>query len=249
MNAGNHERGTMSAEAGQQRHAMQPAQAGPGGHEAARRLMVLGQITPNGVTDPLLIEALGSIPREAFLPPAHAVRAYADEHLPIAPGRVLLSPMVLARMIQLLMPQPGERALVLGAGVGYGAAVLARMGVSVTAVESDPALTDAARRGFAAAQLSQPPEWVQGAPALGLPGGAPWRLMLIEGAVGELPLALTNQLGEGGRLAMLRAPAEPGPVARAVLLRHAGGALSEHWAFETFAHPLPDFAAAPRFVF
>lgn len=219
------------------------------GRDAARRLMVLGQITPNGVTDPLLIEALGSLPREAFLPPALSVRAYADEHLPIAPGRVLLSPMVLARMIQLLMPQPGERALVLGAGVGYGAAVLARMGVCVTAIESDAGLADAARRGLAAAQLAQPPEWVEGNPASGLPGGAPWRLMLIEGAVGDLPVALTNQLGEGGRLATLRAPAEGGPVARAVLIRRAGGALSERWAFETSSHPLPDFTSPPGFSF
>jgi protein-L-isoaspartate(D-aspartate) O-methyltransferase len=237
---------------GQQRHVMQAAQPGAtaqAGHDAARRLMVLGQITPNGVIDPLLIEALGSIPREAFLPPAVSARAYADEHLPIAPGRVMLSPMVLARMIQLLSPQPGERALVLGAGVGYGAAVLARMGMAVTAVESDASFSDSARRGFAAAQLAQQPEWLEGNPAAGLPGGAPWRLILIEGAVGDLPLALTNQLGEGGRLCTLRAPGDGGPVARAVLIRRAGGALSERWAFETSAHPLPDFTAPPRFVF
>lgn len=218
-------------------------------HAAARRLMVLGQVTPNGVTDPLLIDAMGQVPREAFLPPALAVRAYADEHLSLGAGRVLLSPMVLARLIQLMMPQPGERALVLGAGVGYGAAVLARMGVLVTAIESDPRLGDAARRGFAAAGLAEPPQWMEGAPAAGLPAGAPWRLMLIEGAVADLPQALARQLGEGGRLAMLRAGEAGGPVARAVLLRRAGGALSERWAFETASHPLPDFAAAPRFAF
>jgi len=218
-------------------------------HAAARRMMVLGQVTPNGVIDPLLIEALRQVPREAFLPPALALRAYADAPLPIGPGRVLLAPMVLARLIQLLMPQPGERALVLGAGVGYGAAVLARMGVAVTAIESEPAFAEAARQGFAAAGLAEPPEWVAGPPAEGLPAGAPWRLMLIEGAVGELPRPLANQLGEGGRLAMLRAPEAGGPVARAVLVRRAGGALSERWAFETGNHPLPDLAAPPRFAF
>ncbi len=247
----------INAERGQQRHGGQPDAAGQampaapkaGRHDAARRMMVLGQITPNGVIDPLLIDALGAIPREAFLPPALSVRAYADEHLPIGPGRVLLSPMVLARLIQLLMPQPGERALVLGAGVGYGVAVLARMGVAVTAIEADPRFSEAARRGFAATGLASPPDWLEGAPAIGLPSGAPWRLMLIEGAVGEIPAALTNQLGEGGRLAMLRAPEGGGPVARAVLVRRAGGALSERWAFETSAQPLPDFAPAPRFAF
>ncbi len=224
-------------------------EARPHDHAAARRLMVLGQITPNGVIDPLLIEALREVPREAFLPPALAVRAYADEHLALGGGRVMLSPMVLARMIQLTMPQPGERALVLGAGVGYGAAVLARMGLSVTAIESDARLGDAARRGFAAAGLAQAPEWIEGAPAAGMPGGAPWRLILIEGAVAALPEALTHQLGEGGRLALLRAGEAGGPVARGVLIRRAGGGLSESWAFETASHPLPDFAAPPRFSF
>lgn len=214
----------------------------------ARRMMVLGQITPNGVTDPLLIEALGAIPREAFLPPALVHRAYADEHLALGAGRVMLAPMVLARMIQLLLPQPGERALVLAAGVGYGAAVLARMGVAVTAIESEPRLAEAARRGFAATGLAEPPQWIEADPAAGQPSGAPWRLILIEGAVEELPAALTDQLGEGGRLVALRAGAHGGPVARAVLVRRAGGALAESGAFETASHPLREFAAPPRFT-
>jgi protein-L-isoaspartate(D-aspartate) O-methyltransferase len=85
-------------------------------------------------------------------------------------------------------------------------------------------------------------------PSAGLPSGAPYRLMLVEGAVAHLPAALTNQLGEGGRLALVRAGRD-GPVCRAVLIRRAGGSLSEHWAFETTCPVLPDFSPPPGFVF
>src|SRR4051794_3874588 len=114
----------------------------------ARRFMVDGQLAPNGITDPLLLGAMGEIPRETFLPPAVRHRAYADDSVPLGGDRAMLSPMVLAKMIQLALPQPGERALVLGAGGGYGAAVLARMGLKVTAVESDPALSGLSERAF-----------------------------------------------------------------------------------------------------
>jgi protein-L-isoaspartate(D-aspartate) O-methyltransferase len=72
--------------------------------------------------------------------------------------------------------------------------------------------------------------------------------MLIEGAVAQLPAALTNQLGEGGRLAAVRAGRD-GPVCRAVVIRRAGGSLSEHWAFETTCPLLPDFSPPPAFIF
>lgn len=214
---------------------------------AQRRLMVLGQVTPSGVTDPLLIAALREVPRETLVPAAMRPRAYADQAVPLGEGRVLLIPMVLARLVQLLLPQPGERALVLGAGPGYGALVLARMGLSVTAVESDPRLAATARAAFAAAPEGARPDLVIGDAGLGHPPGAPFRVILIEGGVARLPGPVLAQLAEGGRLAMLRAGA--GPVARAVLLRRAGGAVGEHWAFETSAPVLPDFAAEAGFRF
>lgn len=217
-------------------------------HAAARRMMVLGQITPNGVNDPPLVNAFREVPREAFLPPALAPRAYADEAVPLGGGRVLLAPMVLGRLLQLLMPSPGERALVLGAGTGYGAALLAQMGVHVTAIESDAGLAAAARAALPRALACPPPEVLVADPAAGLPGGAPYRLMLIEGAVAQLPAAVTDQLGEGGRLALVRT-GKAGPVCRAVLIRRAGGSLSEHWAFETTCPPLPDFSPPPAFMF
>ncbi|MCU0888269.1 MAG: protein-L-isoaspartate O-methyltransferase [Rubritepida sp.] len=221
--------------------------AGGEDHAAQRRLMVLGQITPNGVNDPLLVAALREVPRETLVPPAYRPRAYADQPVPLGSGRVLLQPMVIARLIQLLLPQPGERALVLGAGPGYGALVLARMGLAVTAIESDPALCAVAARAFAAAPEGAQPVLRPGDPAAGEPTGAPWRVILVEGAAARLPESLTAQLGEGGRLAMIRAT--DSPVGRAVLLRKAGGALGEQWVFEAQAPVLPGFAAEAGFRF
>jgi protein-L-isoaspartate(D-aspartate) O-methyltransferase len=94
----------------------------------ARANMVDSQVRPNKVTDPRILHAMRTLPRERFLPPALASLAYADEDVPLGNGRVLMEPMVLARLLQIAAPMPGEVALVVGAGTGYGAAVLAACG-------------------------------------------------------------------------------------------------------------------------
>ncbi|MDB5413469.1 MAG: protein-L-isoaspartate O-methyltransferase [Rubritepida sp.] len=213
----------------------------------SRRFMVDGQLTPNGVTDPLLLAAMGEIPREAFLPAPLRHRAYADEGVPLGNGRVMLAPMVLARMIQMALLQPGERALVLSAGTGYGAAVLAWMGLKVMAVESDAALADSARAAWDFALQGNRPAILTSDSKLGHPAGAPFRLILIEGAVESVPAALTSQLGEGGRLLVIRRV--PGQAGRAIMLRRIGGAVSEVQGLDAVGPLLPDFAPEPGFVF
>jgi protein-L-isoaspartate(D-aspartate) O-methyltransferase len=212
----------------------------------ARRFMRDGQLTPNGVTDPLLLGAMDALPRELFLPPAMRHRAYADEAVPLGEGRVLLAPMVLARLLQMALPQPGERALVLAAGPGYGAAVLARMGLKVLGIEAEPGLVAAARHAVDFALDANRPEIEQGDPAEGAPAGAPFRLILIEGAVEHVPAALFSQLGEGGRLVTIRRQA--GQVGRAVLYRRAGGAVSDIEGLDAAAPLLPAFSLAPHFT-
>ncbi|MBX9748934.1 MAG: protein-L-isoaspartate O-methyltransferase [Roseococcus sp.] len=212
----------------------------------ARRFMRDGQLTPNGVTDPLLLRAMDEIPRELFLPPEMRHRAYADEAVPLGQGRALLAPMVLARLLQMALPQPGERALVLCAGTGYGAAVLARMGLQVLAIEAEPTLFAAARHAVDFGLEANRPEFNGGDPRLGAPEGAPYRLILIEGAVEAVPAALSTQLGEGGRLVTIRRAA--GQVGRAVLLRRAGGAVSEIEGLDAAAPLLPAFSRAPSFT-
>lgn len=216
-------------------------------HEAARRMMVLGQLTPNQVTDPILLRAMGEVPRERFVPPAFVARAYADEPTPLAPGRAMLQPMVLARLIQGVLPQPGERALVLGAGTGYGAAVLAAMGLVVTAVEADAALVGAGQAAMDFALSANRPALHEGDPAKGWPAGAPYRIILVEGAVEQVPDGLWAQLAEGGRAALVRAM--PGMKGRASIFRRAGGTVSEVPAFDAAAPLLPGFAASACFRF
>jgi protein-L-isoaspartate(D-aspartate) O-methyltransferase len=154
--------------------------------------------------------------------------------------------MVLARLLQMALPQPGERALVLCAGPGYGAAVLARMGLQVLAIEAEPALVAAARHAVAFGLEANRPEITGADPRLGAPQGAPYRLILIEGAVEAVPPALFSQLGEGGRLVTIRRAA--GQVGRAVLFRRAGGAVSEIEGLDAAGPLLPAFTRAPGFV-
>lgn len=214
---------------------------------AARRLMVLGQLTPNTVSDPLLLQAMGELPRERFVPAAMCHRAYADEAVPLPNGRAMMTPMALGRLIQSLAPQPGERALVLGAGTGYGAAVLARMDLDVVAIESDAELVALGRAALDLALTGHRPLLRQGDPLKGWPVGAPFRLILIEGGIERVPTGLWTQMGEGGRAAAIRQGR--GPVGRAALFRRIGGTVTETAGFDAVAPVLPEFRAAPGFVF
>ena len=112
---------------------------------AARRLMVDGQVRTADVTDAALIDAMLTVPRERFLPPALAQLAYLDGDIQIAPGRALLKPMVLAKLIQAARVGPEDRVLDLGCGTGYSSAVLARLAATVVALEEDAALARQAR--------------------------------------------------------------------------------------------------------
>src|SRR5205814_772672 len=112
---------------------------------AAREAMVESQLRPLGVTDPAVLSAMGRIQREQFLPSHTRPLAYVDRAVAMGEGRFLSAPAVLGQLLSQMMPEPGQRALVIGAGTGYSAAVLAAMGLNVSAVESDPALAAAAR--------------------------------------------------------------------------------------------------------
>src|SRR6478735_12310428 len=112
---------------------------------AAREAMVESQLRPQGVTDPAVLRTMGSIERERFLPKHTRPLAYVDRAVAIGDGRFLAAPSVLGQLLTQMMPEPGQRALVVGAGTGYSAAVLDAMGLEVVALESDPELAAAAR--------------------------------------------------------------------------------------------------------
>ncbi len=209
----------------------------------ARRRMVDGQLRPNKVADPRLLEAIRDLPRERFLPPALRARAYLDEDVALPGGRAMMEPMVLARLVQLLEARPGDRVLVVGAGTGYGAAVLARMGAQVTAVEEDRALAAMAREAFDACL---PPAAVRFADRLPSEGEA-FEAILIEGEVPAVPDGVSGLLAEGGRLATVVGAGRRNGVA--VLGRRVGGAFTVSPVFDCAVSALPAFAAPPRFVF
>src|SRR3954452_2487266 len=111
----------------------------------AREAMVESQLRPQGVVDPAVTKAMGSVQRERFLPAGVRPLAYVDRALALGKGRFLPAPAVLGQLLTQMAPFQGQRALVVGAGSGYSAAVLREIGLDVTAVESDPDLAAQAR--------------------------------------------------------------------------------------------------------
>lgn len=213
----------------------------------ARRFMVLGQLMPSGVNDPRVLSAMRELPRERFVPAAAAARAYADAAVPLPGGRSMATPLVTARLVQLAGARRDERALVLCAGTGFAAALLAALGAKVTAVEEDAALAAIARAALPAATDPGAVTFVEGPAAAGHAAGAPYDLILIEGAVPAVPRAVEEQLAEGGRLVtIIAAPGGPG---RATLVRRTGDSFTAVPGFDAPGTPAPAFAAAPAFAF
>jgi protein-L-isoaspartate(D-aspartate) O-methyltransferase len=212
----------------------------------ARNRMVDSQIRPNRVTDPRITAAMRSLPRERFLPPGLAPLAYADQNVALGKGRVMLQPMAIARMVQLAAPAPGERALVVAAGTGYGTAVLAACGPRVTALEEDPALLSQARRVLT--ELAPEVSLESGPFAAGWPAGAPYDVILVEGAVQAIPPAVAQQLrNNGGRLVAV--VCTDGRVSQAVLAEATGAGLRAQPMFDCAVPLLPSLLPAPAFAF
>ncbi len=168
----------------------------PPDFEAARRNMVDSQVRPNRVSDSRVLGAMRRLPRERFLPTALADRAYIDEDIALGGGRALIEPMVIARLMQLPRPLEGERGLVIGAGTGYGAAVLDACGVHVTALEEDRALLAIARPVLAA--LAPNVTIVEGPLTAGLSDSGAWDLIIIEGAIAAIPQTIAAQVKRPG---------------------------------------------------
>ncbi|MBS0549460.1 MAG: protein-L-isoaspartate O-methyltransferase [Proteobacteria bacterium] len=213
----------------------------------ARRNMVDGQLRPNRVTNAPILAAVSELPREQFLPAGLKSVAYSDEDVPLGNGRFLMEPMVLARLIQSLQPATDDKALVVASGQGYGVALLARLVQSVVGVENDAAMHGSADQtikalGFANVSLRT------GQPEAGAPESGPYDVILIEGAVREIPKAILDQLAEGGRLATVVAGA-PGALGVAQLVVKEGGVTSGRPLFDAGTPVLPGFAPPARFTF
>lgn len=215
-------------------------------YAAARQNMVESQLRPNGVSDPAIVGAFSAVPRELFVPKPRRSIAYVDEDLLLKDGRYLMEPMVFGKLLQYAGVGRDDLVLDVGAGTGYAAAVLARLGAAVVAVESDPDL--AAQATALVGELGIDNVVVVQQPLdAGYPKQAPYDFILIEGAVEDIPPALQAQLAEGGRLAtVLRTP---GGVGRGTLFTREHGLFSGRPVFDAATPLLPGFARRPGFVF
>jgi protein-L-isoaspartate(D-aspartate) O-methyltransferase len=212
----------------------------------ARNRMVDSQIRPNRVSDPRILDAMRRLPRERFLPAAQRALAYADQNVNLGGGRVLAQPMVLAKLLQAAMPLPGETVLVAAAGTGYSAALLSAIGCTVTALEATGPLADLAKSVLA--DVAPSVTLVGGELPSGWPSGAPFDVILIDGAVPAVPPALTNQLREeSGRLVTIINHGDHSGYA--VLAEPTPAGVSARALFDCLCPMLPAFAPAPAFQF
>ena len=205
---------------------------------AAREAMVESQLRPQGVTDRATLDAMARIERERFLPSHTRPLAYVDRAVGMGDGRFLPAPAVLGQLLTQMMPQPGERALVVGAGTGYSAAVLAEIGLDVVAIESNSSLVAAGK------QLGA--DIIEASLEAGFVKNAPYDQILIDGAVEAIPDAIVDQLADGGRLGT--ALIDRG-ITRLVVGRKAGAAFGILSFGDSGVPALPGFSRPKVFKF
>lgn len=208
-----------------------------------REVMVDSQVRPNEVKDLRVTEIMRLLPRDAFAPPG--TLAYADEDLSLGDGRFMLKPMIIARLAQLALEKNPRHALVIGAGSGYLAAILGLAGVEVVAVEEEPRLTNTALKVYAPNVQA-----VSGPLTAGWRAGGTYDVVVIEGALLEIPQELAEQLAPGGRIVTVIADdATPHAVGRAVVAEPVSNGYSCLKVFDCTPRLLPQFRPASAFVF
>lgn len=208
-----------------------------------RTMMVDSQIRPNDVTKFPVIEAMLAVPREDFVPAARRETAYVGDDIVIAPGRVMLEPRTLAKMLDTLDVQPSDLVLDVACGTGYGAALISRMAEAVVALDGAE-FTDAAQAALAAVGADNTVV-VGGSLTEGAPKHGPYDAILIEGAIEVLPEVIAAQLREGGRIVCLF---REGALGVARIGRKIDGVITWRHAFNATAPVLPGFVAEKGFA-
>jgi len=211
--------------------------------QAMRRAMVESQLRTSDVNDPVILEAILAEPRELYVPEERRSAAYIDRAVPLGNGRALNPPLATARLMVEAAPRAGEKVLLVGAATGYAAALLARLGCDVVAVEEDAALlahAEAQLKGNARVRLES------GALAEGWKAGAPYDVLFIDGAVEDVSEALIGQLRVDGRAVFARM--ERGVTRLCAGTRTAGGFGARAFV-DWEAVPLPGFTRPKTFTF
>ncbi len=209
----------------------------------ARANMVDSQVRPNQVNDSRVIAAMRKLPREAFAPAGS--NAYADMDIPLGAGRFLLAPLVIGRLAQAALAANPKKILVVGAGSGYGAALLSLSGPSVVALEDEARLDTGALARYAPSVTC-----VSGPLVKGWASAAPYDCILVEGALAELPLDLAAQLGKNGQLVAILARSNAVSGLGNIVVAEPGRAgFACRRLFDCTARILPAFQPAPVFEF
>lgn len=206
--------------------------------------MVDTQVRPSDVTKFPIIDAMLAVPRERFVPADRREAAYVGEDIELAPGRVILDPRTLAKLLDALNIQTGDVVLDLGCGLGYSTAVIARMAEAVVAVEDDEGRAGEAQQTLSELGVDNAAV-IAGALAEGSANGGPYDVIILQGAAEHWPEALTDQLKDGGRIACIFVEGDLG-VAR--IGYKIDGALNWRFVFNAGAPVVPGFEQERAFA-
>lgn len=213
----------------------------------ARKNMVDGQIHTAGVVNPLILESFGGTPREIFVPESLRPVVYGDENITVSPGRFILEPITHARLLQAAEPRPSDIVLDVAVGTGYSSAILSSLVMTVIALDK-PEFMMAAQRNWQSLGLCNVVP-VEGDPQDGLSSSAPFDLIVVNGAVSEIPAALASQLSDDGRLIAIVKDAGQ-VMGKAVLVKkNKSGGYASRVLFEAGVPYLPEFKPEPAFCF
>jgi protein-L-isoaspartate(D-aspartate) O-methyltransferase len=212
---------------------------------ASRRVMMVDtQVRPSDVTKFPIIDAMLTVPRELYVPDSLREAAYVGENLPLGGGRVLLEARTLAKLLDALDLRPGEMILDLGCGLGYSAAVMARLAGTVVAVEDDERMAAEAQRLLSEEGVDNALV-LAGPAAAGAAKHAPYDAIIVQGGVETVPDALLDQLKEGGRIGAIFME---GPFGTAKIGYKSGGQVTWRPVFNASAPVLEGFARTRAFA-
>jgi len=211
-----------------------------------RQNMVKGQVLPENVTNPVIIDAFLKVPRERFVPRQLAHIAYMDSNFSFKKDHCLLRPATLARLLEALNLVPSDTILYIAGSTGYGPALLSQMGVHVIALDSEEILTREAEHLLKGLNLSSV-KVVLGPLTEGWEKEAPYDKMIIEGCIDFIPDSLVSQLKEGGIIVTLKRSKDHGMEAKKYVKKQK--VLTEISLFDAFAPRLEAFRIRKEFVF
>lgn len=212
---------------------------------AARRAMIEGQVRPNDVTSRALVDAMASVPREAFAPKSKRGLVYGDVDVAVAEGRWLIRPRDFAKLAQAVDVGASDVVLDIACGRGYSTAVFAHMAEAAVGLESAPDLVAKATQTLGDLGADNAAV-VEGDLRAGVPRQGPFNVIFVNGAVEEVPQSWLEQLAEGGRLGVV---VRENAVGRARVFTRSGGVVGSRVVFDCASPVLPGFERPEAFVF